>query len=476
MQNIFTIFGEGVIVLFKIMDIFRTKLTWYLAGCALISGIVAIGLGYFLVQWGINFVDSHFDDPEINRTFQTRYVEDLQEYVKESKITSANISKLQDWIEQNEYVYLAVYQNNKVIFNSDYTYYDSSGDIANEEEVYIETEEEIYLESELENITVLDKEYLYQLKLADNSTASVDMFCYDYWKYYYYIMVVGVTIGAFVFIGMLTRLLKCKLGYINEIERELRILEGGNLEYPITVKGTDELSSLAWGIEQMRLSVIENSRREQKMLQANKDLVTSMSHDLRTPLTTLTGYLEMLEMNRVKDEEEKKRYIDLSLAKTREIKELSDELFEYFLIYGEDNKRLEVEHVPAFALVEDLIYNQFLCMEEKGYRLEVVNRVNEETGNCVINSQYLQRVLNNILSNLEKYADIECPIEITAVKEQKFMVIRVRNGIRKDFQPHESTKIGLVTCERIMNLHQGEFKTYEVEDEFVVQMSIPLEK
>lgn len=475
MQSIFIISGEGDTVLFNFLNAFRSKLTWYLAGCALLSGVLAIGVGYFIIQWGIDFVDTYFDDPEVNRTFQSKYVEDLQEYVNNNEITAANISELQNWTMENEYVYLAVYRHNKLIFNSDYTYYDTelntTGEL--EEETYIESEE-IYLNQGNEML-LLDEEYLYQMRLADDSIASVDMFCYDYWQYYYYIFGIGVVIGAMIFIGMLTRLLKNKLGYISVIERELQILEGGNLEYPITIKGTDEISNLARGIDQLRRSVIEDRRREQKMLQANKELVTAMSHDLRTPLTTLTGYLEILEMNRVKDEEQRKRFVELSLAKSREIKELSDELFEYFLIYGEDNKKLEVEIVPASSLVEDLIYNQFLYLEENGYSLEVNNHVDEQTGNCQINSQYLQRVLNNILSNLEKYADKEKAIEISAAKEQNYLVLKVRNGIRKDFQPHESTKIGLVTCERIVKLHQGEFKTYEAENEFVVQLSIPLE-
>ena len=53
----------------------------------------------------------------------------------------------------------------------------------------------------------------------------------------------------------------------------------------------------------MRLSIIENMKKEQQMLQANKELVTAMSHDLRTPLTTLTGYLEILNMEHIRDEE-----------------------------------------------------------------------------------------------------------------------------------------------------------------------------
>lgn len=447
--------------MFRIQNVFKTKLTWYLISCIIISGLFAFGGGYLLIHFGLNFIENAYDDQNMNKTFQIKYMEDLQQYVTRQRITSATISEIKEWTDANPYVYVSVYQNNRVIFNSDYTYEESESE--NNEEVTAETD-------------LLDSEYLYRLVLDDGTVASVDMFCYDYWKYYYYVWTIGVILGIIVFIGIFTRLFRRKLQYINAIEKELQILEGGNLEYPITVKGEDEIGNLARGIEQMRLSIIENMKKEQQMLQANKELVTAMSHDLRTPLTTLTGYLEILNMEHIRDEEQRKHYLELSLAKTREIKELSDELFEYFLIYGEDRKRIDMEPVPAYALAMDLIENQFLGLEEEGFQISGANSVKEDDGNCMVNSKYMQRVLNNILSNLEKYAEKDCPIEITATREQDFLLFRVRNKIRKNLEEHESNKIGLITCERIMKLHHGEFQKYEVEDEFTVKIIIPIKR
>ena len=87
----------------------------------------------------------------------------------------------------------------------------------------------------------------------------------------------------------------------------------------------------------------------------------------------------------------------------------------------------------------------------------------------------MQRVLNNILSNLFKYADVDKPIEISATTEQDYLVLKVRNGIRENLEIHESTKIGLITCERIMKLHHGEFQKYVVEGDFTVKLTIPME-
>lgn len=447
--------------MFRVQNVFKTKLTWYLLSCIIVSGLLAFGCGYLVIHFGLNFIENAYDDQNMNKTFQVKYMEDLQQYVTKQGITSSSISEVKNWTDENTYVYLSIYQNNRVIFNSDYTYEESENE--NNQEENAETE-------------LLDSEYLYRLALADGTVASVDMFCYDYWKYYYYVWIIGVTFGVIIFIGIFTRLFRHKLQYINAIEKELQILEGGNLEYPITIKGEDEIGNLARGIEQMRLSIIENMKKEQQMLQANKELVTAMSHDLRTPLTTLTGYLEILNMEHIRDEEQRKHYLELSLAKTREIKELSDELFEYFLIYGEDRKRINMEPVPAYSLAMDLIENQFLNLEEEGYRISSVNSIAEDDGDCMVNSKYMQRVLNNILSNLEKYAEKDSPIEVAAAKEQNYLVLRVSNRIKTDLDEHESNNIGLITCERIMKLHHGEFQKYEAEGEFTVKIIIPIKK
>lgn len=468
MQSICITSGEGDIALYSIRDTFKSKLTWYLAGCVLLSAAIAGAIGYVIFYFATDYVEQLFDDQDINKTWQVKYLEDLQEYVDQNAITSDNLDKLANWTEDNPYVYLSVYQNRQIVFNSDYAYAESLTDSYTVEENIIETAEE---ESE-----VSEMEYLYRLVLADGIVARVDIFCYDYWKYNYYVWGVAVIVAVLLFVAILTRLIHKKIRYINGMTKELQILEGGNLEYPITIKGNDEIANLARGIEQMRISIIDNIRKEQQMLQGNKELVTSMSHDLRTPLTTLTGYLEMLVMGNVTDEEKCKHYLELSLTKSREIKQLSDDLFEYFLIYGENDKRIEVEPVPAAALAEDLISNQLLGLEEEGYVISGINNIPLEAGNCMINVKYMQRVLNNLISNLQKYADKESPIEISANVEQQYMVLRVRNMISKNLEPHESTKIGLITCERIMKLHHGEFQRFESEGEFTVKLVIPMEK
>ena len=80
-------------------------------------------------------------------------------------------------------------------------------------------------------------------------------------------------------------------------------------------------------------SLNENIVREQESRKANQDLITALSHDLRTPLTILTGYLEVLRLGRTP--EKQADYLDRCLKKASDIKELTDQMFSYALVSEE---------------------------------------------------------------------------------------------------------------------------------------------
>ena len=86
-------------------------------------------------------------------------------------------------------------------------------------------------------------------------------------------------------------------------------------------------------LNHLRISLNENIVREQESRKANQDLITALSHDLRTPLTILTGYLEVLRLGRTP--EKQADYLDRCLKKASDIKELTDQMFSYALVSEE---------------------------------------------------------------------------------------------------------------------------------------------
>ena len=149
----------------KVLSTLRTKLLWKLLGCILFSGTIAIAIGIVIARLGNYYVENTFDSQEMNRGFQQKYMEDLQEYVNSNQIAPSNISLLENWADENNLVYFSVYFNNKMIFNSDYSYAD---------------EEELEEVDETYDISTLNSDYFYRLNMWDGTVTSVDMFCYDF--------------------------------------------------------------------------------------------------------------------------------------------------------------------------------------------------------------------------------------------------------------------------------------------------------
>ncbi len=89
-----------------------------------------------------------------------------------------------------------------------------------------------------------------------------------------------------------------------------------------------------------------------------------------------------------------------------------------------------------------------------------------------VDSEYLQRVIDNVLSNLKKYGDVTYPLEILAEEKDRMLRIQIRNHVKKQDSVKESTQIGLRTCKKIMEEHQGSFGWYREGDCFTVELRL----
>ena len=132
----------------------------------------------------------------------------------------------------------------------------------------------------------------------------------------------------------------------------MQILEGGNLEYEVSVEGNDELTDLANSMNRMRLSFQQQMENEQQLYLANRKLITEMSHDLRTPLTGIMLYLEILRSHRYTTEEELQDYLEKIAAKAHHMKVISDHLFEYSLEHTAEKLVME----PLFCADQQRIH------------------------------------------------------------------------------------------------------------------------
>ena len=120
----------------------------------------------------------------------------------------------------------------------------------------------------------------------------------------------------------------------------------------------------------MRKSFREQNRREEETVKANQRMVTEMSHDLRTPLTAIMLYTEILQNRKYGSEEQMQEYIRKIDEKARRMKLLSDHLFSYSLVHGEKEKQ-QTEKVLLRAALYDMLSEAASYLEQQGFRLEM---------------------------------------------------------------------------------------------------------
>ena len=238
------------------------------------------------------------------------------------------------------------------------------------------------------------------------------------------------------------------------------------------MQGQDELSELASGIDEMRRSIVKHQSAEDEIRSANSQLVTAMSHDLRTPLTSLLAFLEILDRDKVKDEEQRLHLIHQSLTQTMSIKSMADKLFEYFLVYTSEWEQPELEDRDADELFAQFWQEYAFALESRGFIVET--DFGELGGNVAVNLELLRRAFDNLYANLAKYAEPSEPIYIQYRRKGETVSLTLANTISSQRESRESTNIGLNTCRRILRMLGGSFESNEAEGVFKVELRLPV--
>ena len=302
----------------------------------------------------------------------------------------------------------------------------------------------------------------YKISIEDTSEDRELSICYT----------LAILIGAITYIiiqiiytGRLTR-------RIVSLSREAAEVSAGDLEKPITAKGEDEIAALAQDMDTMRRSVIERMGNEKRAWEANSELITAISHDIRTPMTSLLGYLGLLESAQLSDDE-RGQYTASAYAKAMELKDLTDELFRYFLVFGRSELEMDRESYDAQLLLEQLLAEAEFDLREAGF--DVQRSDAPGGGSVTVDAMYLKRVLDNLVSNVKKYADRERPVMFLTEARDGQLTVCLSNAVARSMDRVESTKIGLRTCEKIMSSMGGSFLTRSEGDRFSAELSLPVE-
>jgi len=390
-------------------------------------------------------------------------IDELQQYITDNNISSDQPVEIYKWSKKHPLVYFYIEKDGQIVYNF---YVDYTSDEAATISAY---NQELIEESYFYN----PYSYSYTITLADGDC---NLKCFEDFQYDLNtkIQIINLFISGALIILIITMLVRKRIHYIKEVTYGINILEGGDLNYNIPVKGNDEIAHVAESLNSMCVALASQMENEKKALQANNSLVTALSHDLRTPLTTQMGYLEILKEHHYNSPEEMDKYIGNALNTCLQIKEMSDRLFEYFLAFDPNPMR------PAEALSEysgmdlfmQLISEFTPPLMEKDFRFNV-NEAKEDF-TIRVNTDDILRIFNNVFTNIDKYADETMPVDITISKEDDYALLSFTNQIRDVPRINESSKIGLISISSLMKRQGGSSLVKTTPTTFTLELKFPL--
>ncbi|OKP83954.1 two-component sensor histidine kinase [Paenibacillus helianthi] len=278
------------------------------------------------------------------------------------------------------------------------------------------------------------------------------------------------------------------------LEQGLQIIAEGNLDYRVSVAREDELGRVALNINRMAERLEQQIVKEREVEKSKMEMITGISHDLRTPLTSIIGYIELLRTESYQDQEEYTRFIQNTYNKAIHLKKLLDDLFEYTRLTSVDS-RLILERSDLSQLLNQLLFEFEPIAQENNVHL--VKDITNSPIITLIDSEKIARAIDNLLMNALKYSLKPGSICIRMITEPQQCIIEVENKgtpLSKDqekrlferfYKVDHSRKsegiqtgagLGLSIARNIAELHKGTLSLEHSHDIFTFRLRLPFQE
>lgn len=426
-----------------------SSLNGKLLGILLLAIMVASAVMLTVTRLGDRIVLTTYMEAEAVSNRESEIYGEFATFVHKNNIASRDSEAISRWSNEHKYATIFIY---------------------NGQSLNLRVEGGEAVRGEQEKLSEGYHGRLYTLRFAD-AICRVAVTDTSEARLYAMVNILSIAAAGGIFIIIMLSYFRVQTHRMIRLSKEAARISLGEMDAPITTEGKDEISMLAMSMDRMRNSVIERMSTENRALQANRDLITAISHDIRTPMTSMMGYLGMLSESDLSDREQAKLFINSAYAKAEELKQLTDELFKYFLVFGKNELEMNTEDFEAEILIEQLAAEAEFDLLDNGYQTKRIGEV--PSGIVTVDPLYLKRVMDNIISNIKKYADPEHYIVFLVEENSGRLSVCVSNNIRKSPQG-ESTKIGLRTCEKIMENLGGKFLTTSDEEHFMAEFTLPI--
>lgn len=301
----------------------------------------------------------------------------------------------------------------------------------------------------------------------------------------YLVIFLGVSIFLAVFVILVNR----KVKYIKFITKEVKVIKDEGFGKTIEVKGRDELAELCMGINDMSVELRQKIDNEKIIEKGKNELITSVSHDLRTPLTSIIGYIDLLKKNGFHDKEKFNNYLEVIDERTKMLNKLINELFEYTKLNSHDIK-LNYSEVEIVSLIEQIVGEYIPIFNKEG--LEIEKDIIYKDIFINIDIEKIVRALENILTNAKKYSLKNSKVLIKVFEENNYVVISISNKsenisiydleniferfykVDKSREDLDSTGLGLSIVKRIVELHNGVVKANLYDNIITFKIYLPI--
>lgn len=274
------------------------------------------------------------------------------------------------------------------------------------------------------------------------------------------------------FIVTILLLVRKRLKYFTYIIHCLKNIGDNELLNPLEVKGKDEFAILAQSINLMS-SRIKNRYENEKKIEASKnELISNMAHDLKSPLTSILGYMELLCENKFEDEKTRKRYEEIVYSKSLHLKYMVNSLFEYTKLM-DGNIQLSKEETEISTLLLQSLGEGMLKFESKDIQVNT-DKIGENIF-LSIDPKQMVRVFDNLIENAYKYGEETSTLQVSLQEYDNLVHISFKNrtslltkeDTEKIFEKsyradksrnseNEGSGFGLAICKRIIELHNGD--------------------
>lgn len=285
------------------------------------------------------------------------------------------------------------------------------------------------------------------------------------------VILIYVIFGIGVFTITFLLLQEKSMQYIGKISDAMQSISEGDLNVTVDIDGDDEFSVMAASLNKMVGDLKDLIDKEREAERTKNELITNIAHDLRTPLTSIIGYLEILSGDVKVDSDMQKKYIEIAYIKTKRLEKLIEDLFGFTkLNYGKIT--MNISRVDVVKLLSQLLEEFYPSFVEKNLSYELQSNVPVKV--ITADGNLLARLFDNLINNAIKYGADGKRVLVKIHGEEELITVQVINYgyvipadelpfiFNKFYRVEQSrstntggTGLGLAIAKNIVDMHGG---------------------